>query len=60
MEYVKRGELLNAVTSMMSDLEKHEETKSASKALAPLGLLAAMQAQQGDRQAVERYILGFN
>ena len=60
MEYVEHGELLNAVTSMMSDLEKHEETRSTGKALSALGLLAAMQAQQGDRQAVERYILGFN
>ena len=60
MEYVERNDLLNAVTSMMSDLTKHPETKSVGDALSGLGLLAAMQAQQGDRDAVIRYIKGFN
>ena len=61
MEYVKRGELMEGVTSMMSDLSKHPETReNAAGILAQLGMLAAMDAQRGDRQAVERYILGFN
>lgn len=62
MEYVRQGQLLDGVTSMMSDLDKHPETAgvAANSALAPLGLLAAMQAQKGDREFVERYILGFN
>lgn len=60
MEYVKRGELLEAVTSMMSDLEKHPETSATKGALGMLGLLAAQQAQAGDRKAVVRYIEGFN
>lgn len=59
MEYVNQGELLNAVTSMMSDLEKHPETKSKG-VLAALGLMAAQQAQAGDRDGVVRYIQGFN
>ena len=60
MEYVNHGELLNAVTSMMSDLEKHPETSAKNGALGMLGLLAMQQAQQGDRAAVIRYIQGFN
>lgn len=61
MDYVNRGDLVNAVASMMSDLSKHEETAtSATGALAGLGLLAAMQAQNGDRDGVVRYIKGFN
>lgn len=59
MEYVKRGELLGAITSMMSDMEKHPETK-LKPALTQLGMFAAMQAQKGDRDAVERFILGFH
>ena len=60
MEYVNNGDLLQAVTSMMSDLEKHPETKSAGTSLAMLGLLACRQAQSGDKDGVVRYIKGFN
>lgn len=60
MEYVKKGDLLNAVTSMMSDLEKHPETSTKEAALVILGLLAMQEAQQGDRAGVIRYIQGFN
>lgn len=61
MEYVKRGDLIEAVTSMMSDLGKHPETeKSSGGALAMLGMLALQQAQAGDRAGVVRYIEGFN
>lgn len=60
-EYVWRGELVDAVTSMMSDLSKHPDTaSSATGILAQLGLYTAMQAQQGDRAAVVRFIDGFN
>jgi hypothetical protein len=62
MQYVNEGDLQNAVLSMMSDLEKHEETglNNRGGALAMLGLLAMQQAQSGDRDAVVRYITGFN
>lgn len=61
MEYVRRGDLLEGVTSMMSDMEKHPETKLApGSILQQLGMMTAMDAQRGDRAAVERYILGFN
>ena len=60
MEYVNSGNLLEAVTSMMSDLRKHPETADTGQALAALGLFACQQAQQGDRDGVIRYIQGFN
>lgn len=59
MEYVNRGELLEGVTSMMSDMEKRDDTK-LGPALSGLGIHAAMAATQGNRDMVERYILGFN
>ena len=61
IEYVNAGDLLEAVTSMMSDLQKHPDTaNSKGGALDALGFMAAMQAQNGDRAAVVRYIQGFN
>jgi len=53
-----RGELLQAVTSMMSDLEKHDETKQVpGNRLFHLGI---MYAQGGDAAGVRRWIDGFN
>lgn len=61
MKYVESGDLLEAVTSMMSDMEKHPETKLAPDSiLSQLGMLTAMDATRGDRAAVVRYITGFN
>ncbi len=60
MEYVKIGALLEAVTSMTSDINKHPETADTSGVLAALGLFAAQQAQNGDKAGVIRYIQGFN
>lgn len=61
MEYVKEGNLLEAVTSMMSDLGKHPETaSSAGGSCAVLGILALQQAQAGDTDGVVRFIQGFN
>lgn len=61
MECVVKGDLIQGVTSMMSDLGKHPELReSAGGALAMLGLLALRQAQDGDRRGVEAYIKGFN
>jgi hypothetical protein len=60
MALVERGELVDAVASMMSDIGKHDETAKAIPATAVLGLLAAQQAQHGDRDGVVRFIKGFN
>jgi hypothetical protein len=56
LEYVDRGELLNAVTSMLNDLGKHPET-----ALTPpfLTLAGAMSARNGDVWGVRHWIEGF-
>lgn len=60
MEYVAQGDLLQSVTSMMSDINKHPETADKGGALAMLGMMALLQAQSGDREGVVRYITGFN
>lgn len=51
--------LLDAVTSMASDMEKHPETKMG-EALALLMMVGCMDAQKGDVAAVRRWIEGFN
>lgn len=57
-EYLDQGDLQNAVASMMSDMQKHPETAfDNGDAMSQLGLFSAM---SGDRQAVKRYIDGFN
>lgn len=57
-EYLDRGDVTNAIASMMSDLQKHEETAhSATGILAMIGMQAA---STGDQQAAKRYIDGFN
>lgn len=57
-EYLDRGDMQNAVTSMMSDMIKHPDTKFAVEGvLGQLGMLALM---SGDNQQVRRYIDGFN
>lgn len=55
LEYVDAGDLLNAVTSMGSDLSKHPETSCNPFLL----MVGAMDAQEGDVHAVRRWIEGF-
>jgi len=56
-EYLERGDVMNAITSMMSDMQKHPETKFNNPALNMLGMMAA---QNGDEREARRYIDGFN
>lgn len=56
-EYLSRGDVMNAVTSMLSDLNKHPETTLQDTALSMLGMLAI---QSGDTEQVRRFIDGFN
>jgi hypothetical protein len=59
MEYVEKDDYQQAVTSMLSDLNKHEETKvSADGILAQLGLFVLMTGPT--RESITRYIQGFN
>jgi len=57
-EYLDRNDLANAVTSMMSDLAKHEETKFATEGA--LGLFGMMVIMSNNPAQVCRYIGGFN
>jgi hypothetical protein len=56
-EYLDRGDVTNAVASMMSDMQEHPETKVTSPTLQMLGFLAA---QSGRVEDARRYIDGFN
>jgi hypothetical protein len=53
--YLDRGELLDAVTSMGSDLDQHPELGCNVY----IGLVGALHAKEGDREAVRRWIEGF-
>ena len=54
--YLARGDVKEAVTSMMSDLEKHPETQMGD-VLVQLGFLAML---NNDIEGARRYIDGFN
>lgn len=56
-EYLDKGDVVNAVASMMSDLEKHPETSVKSPVLGMLGIMAAT---KNDVREARRYIDGFN
>jgi hypothetical protein len=55
MAYWREGDLLDAVTSMASDLEKHPETKCHPTLLT----LGTMYASHLDFREVRRWIEGF-
>lgn len=56
-EYLAKGDVQNAVTSMLSDMNKHPETELKSPTLAMLGMVAI---QSGDVSQARRFIDGFN
>lgn len=59
MEYVRSGDLSAAVSSMLSDLRKHPETRdSGTGATAQLGLAYLMRGPTRDE--ITKYIQGFN
>lgn len=55
-EYLARGKLADAVTSMASDLDKHPKTK-VPDIIMSLGLLEVM---NNNTEGVRRFIDGFN
>jgi hypothetical protein len=57
-EYLVKGDLANAVTSMLSDLEKHEETRAVGNNNT-LSLLGMHYVMQHDREGVKRWVEGF-
>ena len=58
MEYVDSNDYTNAVTSMLSDLSKHPETRGVGEKMATLGMFILMSAPA--KSDVERFIQGFN
>lgn len=58
LEYLDKGDVENAIASMMSDMQKHDETKLISGSmLSAMGLRIAMTRNPQDAR---RYIEGFN
>lgn len=56
-EYIERGDLRDAVTSMWNDLNKHPDTMTAFHPdLSALMLAAAVAAIEGERERVERFV----
>jgi len=55
-EYLETGDIPNAITSMLSDLSKHPDTKVDNPFTLGVGLLAA---RDNDPAAAERFIEGF-
>ena len=55
--YLAEGDGMNAVTSMLSDLQKHPETRLQGGVLTLLGMKAGM---SGDIDECRRFIEGFN
>lgn len=58
MEYVRTGDLQNALASMGSDLNKHPET--ANHAGIQIGLMQMMAGLLNTPTEMEKFIKGFN
>ncbi|KKQ46457.1 MAG: hypothetical protein US63_C0001G0025 [Candidatus Moranbacteria bacterium GW2011_GWC2_37_8] len=58
LEYIERGDLENAMTSMFSDLGKHTET--AGHPAIQLGMMLKMTGNLRSREEVKKFIEGFN
>jgi hypothetical protein len=56
LEFVDRGELLDAIASILSDLYKHPETERS----VAMGAMVAITVNRRDADAVRRFIDGFN
>lgn len=56
LEYLNRGDPINAIASMGSDLMKHPEFRGIADKLMPLGMLYAM---NGDTEGARLFIVGF-
>ena len=58
LEYVDRGDVINAFSSMCSDLKKHEET--VDHPAIELGVLQMMFGHLDDPEKMRDFIEGFN
>lgn len=57
-EYLNKGDVQNAVASMMSDLNKHPETAASTSSI--LSMMGIQAAASGNVNEARRYINGFN
>ena len=58
LEYVDRGDLNNAFTSIASDLRKHPETETHGGII--LGMMMLMGDQLSTPEKMRKFIEGFN
>lgn len=57
-EYLNQGDVVNGIASMLSDMNKHEETQlDADGILSRLGMMCVM---NNDIDGARRFIEGFN
>jgi hypothetical protein len=56
LEYVDRGEISNAVNSMISDLGKHEELEKSVQ----VAVMLLLTIDLNNPESVRKYITGFN
>jgi hypothetical protein len=56
-EYLDMGDVKGAVTSMLSDMSKHPETRGIAEKMAPVGLLYLMNR---DDTGARGFVEGFN
>ncbi len=59
LDYLNRGDLPQAITSMVSDINKHPDTKMDGQTLGVLLLLAMLYVRDRDVAGVRRWIEGF-
>ncbi len=57
LEYLDRGDLQQAFTSMLSDLNKHEELRAVGEKMGDIGFLYLM---HNDAAQMRYWIEGFN
>jgi hypothetical protein len=58
-EYLDAGDLVNAVTSMGSDMDKHPETRLSGEKMGTLMYVAMFRITEGDAQGIREWIEGF-
>lgn len=55
--YLEKDDPRGAITSMLSDLSKHEETAQVGK---DMGMIAMFELANGTQHSIRRFIEGFN
>lgn len=58
LEYVERGDAMNGLTSMFSDLDKHPETRGHKGS--EIGVMLMMTGSLSSPAEARRFIEGFN